>query len=42
VCERMPPIDLTVSNSPQVNSAANNNYYKPVELPKPNFTTSAY
>jgi hypothetical protein len=32
----------TVSNSPQVNSAANNNYYKPVELPKPNFTTSAY
>src|SRR5262245_8543775 len=32
----------TVSNSPQVNSTANNNYYKPIELPKPNFTTSAY
>lgn len=31
-----------VSNTSQTNSEANINHYKPIELPPPNFTTSAY
>lgn len=31
-----------VSNNPQTNREATNTYYKPIELPPINFTTSAY
>src|SRR5262245_5234842 len=34
--------DNQLRKSLQANAEANTNYYKPIELPPPNFTTSAY